>query len=118
MKTVLLSVLIAGGLAFAPLAPAADADDMKKDTMSKDSTKKDDAVKKDTMSKDRPQTPAARLRLPDEDPHSHQARLQEPEIRSGNGSYQHRQGRLLGEPKLQLVQRAVVASLAKPVAAL
>ena len=52
---------------------------------------------------------AARLRLPDEDPHAHQARLQEPEIRGGDGSHQYRQGRLLGKPGLQLVQRAVAA---------
>ena len=55
----------------------------------------------------RPQDIAARLRLPNEDPHAHQARLQEPEIRGGDGSDQHRPRRLLGKPGLQLVQRAV-----------
>ena len=33
-KSILFSALIAAGLAVAPLAPAAYADDMKKDTMS------------------------------------------------------------------------------------
>jgi pentapeptide MXKDX repeat protein len=57
-KSILLSALIAAGLAMTPLAPAAFADDMKKedgmkkDTMSKDSMKKDDGMAKDTMSKD------------------------------------------------------------------
>jgi pentapeptide MXKDX repeat protein len=37
----LLSAPIAAGLAFAPLAPMAVANDMKKDTMSKDSMSKD-----------------------------------------------------------------------------
>lgn len=37
----LLSAPIAAGLAFAPLAPMAIANDMKKDTMSKDSMSKD-----------------------------------------------------------------------------
>ena len=60
----------------------------------------------------RQQDPAARLRLPDEDPHSHQARLQESEIRGGDGSHQHRQRRLLGKPGLQLVQRACSAAAA------
>ena len=42
---------LAAGLAFAPLAPAAFADEMKKDTMSKDTMAKDQ-MKKDTMAKD------------------------------------------------------------------
>ncbi len=41
----LMSLSLAG-------APAAHADDLKKDTMSKDEMKKDDGMKKDTMSKD------------------------------------------------------------------
>ena len=50
-KSILLSAMVAAGVAFAPLVPAAFADDMKKDTMSKDSMSKD-SMKKDTMSKD------------------------------------------------------------------
>ena len=49
--------------------------------------------------------PAARLRLPDEDPGADQARLQEPEIRDLDGSHQRLQGRLLGRPGVQFVQR-------------
>ena len=45
-KSILLSALIAAGLAFAPLASAAFADDMKKDTMDKYN------MSKDTMKKD------------------------------------------------------------------
>ena len=49
----LLSAPIAAGLAFAPLAPMAVANDMKKDTMSKDSMSKDSMKKDDmAMSKD------------------------------------------------------------------
>ena len=51
-KRILLSALIAAGLAMTPLAPAAFADDMKKDTMSKDSMSKDSMKKDDNMSKD------------------------------------------------------------------
>lgn len=55
-KSILLSALVAAGLGFVPLAPAAFADDMKKDTMSKDNMSKDsmkkDSMAKDTMSKD------------------------------------------------------------------
>ena len=58
-KSILLSALIAAGLAVAPMAPMAyAADDMKKDSMkkedsmSKDSMKKEDTMKKDSMSKD------------------------------------------------------------------
>ena len=40
--------------------------------------------------------PAARLRVPDEDPRSDKTRLQEPEIRALDGSHQRLQGRLLG----------------------
>lgn len=47
-----VSAAIAIGLAFAPLAPAAFADDMKKDTMSKDYMSKD-SMKKDAMAKDK-----------------------------------------------------------------
>ncbi len=50
-KRILLTALIAGGLAIAPPAPAALADDMKKDTMSKDNMSKD-SMKKDSMAKD------------------------------------------------------------------
>jgi pentapeptide MXKDX repeat protein len=50
-KTFLLSALIAAGITMMPLAPAAFADDMKKDTMSKDTMSKD-SMKKDTMGKD------------------------------------------------------------------
>ena len=57
-KTFLLSALIAAGIA---LAPAAYADDMKKDGMSKMDSKSDkmdkmdkkDAMKKDAMDKDK-----------------------------------------------------------------
>ncbi len=45
-KSMLLSALIAAGLAFTPLRPPAFADDMKKDTMSKDGMKKDDGMMK------------------------------------------------------------------------
>jgi pentapeptide MXKDX repeat protein len=55
-KRTLLSAAITVGLAFAPLAPAAFADNMKKDTMSKDSMSKGSMTKdpmvKDKMSKD------------------------------------------------------------------
>ena len=50
---------------------------------------------------------ADRLRLPDQDPHPDQARLQEPEIRHRHVGAEQRCRRLLGEPGLQLVQRAV-----------
>ena len=43
---------------------------------------------------------AARLRLPHEDPHADQTRLQAAEIRRGHGGHQHRPRRLLGEPGL------------------
>ena len=46
-----------------------------------------------------------RLRLPDQDPHSHQARIQESEIRHRDVGAEQRRRRLLGEPGLQLVQR-------------
>jgi len=39
-RTTFVSAAVAIGLSFAPLAPAAFADDMKKDTMSKDGMKK------------------------------------------------------------------------------
>ena len=48
----------------------------------------------------RRRNPAARLRFSHEDPRSHQARLQEPEIRGLDGSHQRLQGRLLGRPGL------------------
>lgn len=50
-KRIFLSALIAAGLTFTPLTPAAVADDMKKDTMSKDTMAKD-SMKKDSMAKD------------------------------------------------------------------
>jgi pentapeptide MXKDX repeat protein len=50
-KSTLLSALFVAGLTFTPLAPAAFADDTKKDTMSKDNMSKD-SMKKDSMSKD------------------------------------------------------------------
>ncbi len=49
--------------------------------------------------------PAAGLWLSDEDPGADQARLQESEIRAVDGSHQRLQGRLLGRPGLQFVQR-------------
>ena len=55
----------------------------------------------------RPPDPAARLRLPDQNPHSHQARLQKPEIRHRDVGAEQRRRRLLGEPGLQLVQRSL-----------
>ena len=54
---------------------------------------------------------AARLRLPDQDPHPDQARLQEPEIRHRHVGAEQRCRRLLGEPGLQLVQRALIDRL-------
>ena len=59
-----------------------------------------------TLKFDQPDS-AARLRLPDQDPHPHQARLQEPEICHGHVGAEQRRRRLLGEPGLQLVQRAL-----------
>ncbi|MFZ1183541.1 MAG: pentapeptide MXKDX repeat protein [Pseudolabrys sp.] len=49
-KRIFLSALIAAGLTFTPLTPAAVADDMKKDTMSKDTMAKD-KMPKDEMNK-------------------------------------------------------------------
>ncbi len=50
---------------------------------------------------------AAQVRLPDQDPHPDQARIQESEIRHRDVGAEQRRRRLLGEPGLQLVQRAV-----------
>ena len=55
----------------------------------------------------RPPDPVARLRLPDQNPHSHQARLQKLEIRHRDVGAEQRRRRLLGEPGLQLVQRSL-----------
>jgi DMSO/TMAO reductase YedYZ molybdopterin-dependent catalytic subunit len=44
--------------------------------------------------------PAAQVRLPDEDPGSDQARLQESKVRGLDGGHQRLQGRLLGGPGL------------------
>ncbi len=57
---------------------------------------------------------AARLRLSGQDPHPHQTRLQKSEVRYGDVGAEQRRRRLLGEPGLQLVQRAVARSLALP----
>ena len=51
--------------------------------------------------------PAAQVRLPDEVPHADQARLQESEVHHGDLRAEQRRRRLLGEPGLQLVQRAL-----------
>ena len=58
--------------------------------------------------------PAAQVRLPDEVPHADQARLQEPEVHHGDLRAEQRRRRLLGEPGLQLVQRASSRSGSAP----
>src|SRR6266571_6412317 len=53
--------------------------------------------------------PAAQLRLPDEGAHADQARLQESEIRDGDGGHGQISRRVLGGPGLQLVQWKLTA---------
>ena len=51
------------------------------------------------------------IRLPDAHPHADQARVQEPEARRRPRGAQQLHRRLLGRPRLQLVQRAVIRLL-------